>query len=101
MSHLFLPSSKRLKMEIITAVVAWGLSAVCQISATPQWLAPLCAHNTSAELASKLSASAQVYAPGSGGYTEATSRWSVFEAPEINLVAVPGVEDDVAEIVRA
>ncbi|KAI1359867.1 putative FAD-dependent oxygenase [Xylaria arbuscula] len=87
-------------MEIITAVVAWGLSAVCQNSATPQWLAPLCARNTSAELASKLSASAQVYTPGSGGYTEATSRWSAFEAPEINLVAVPGVEDDVAEIVK-
>ncbi|KAI1273196.1 putative FAD-dependent oxygenase [Xylaria sp. FL0933] len=87
-------------MEIISAVVAWGLSTVFQDSTAPQWLAPTCPRNTATELASRLSASAQIYGPGSDGYAEATSRWSVFEAPDINLVAVPGTEDDVAEIVK-
>ncbi|KAF2963062.1 hypothetical protein GQX73_g10516 [Xylaria multiplex] len=87
-------------MEVITAVVAWGLSAVCQNTVTSQWLAPICPRNITTELASRLSSSAQIYSPGSAGFAEATSRWSSFETPDINIVAVPSVEDDVAQIVK-
>ncbi|KAI0530047.1 putative FAD-dependent oxygenase, partial [Xylaria digitata] len=100
MSRLFSQSFQRCKMEVITAVVAWGLSAVCQNTVTSQWLAPICPRNITAELANRLSSSAQIYSPGSDGFTEATSRWSSFKTPDINLVAVPSVEDDVAQIVK-
>ncbi|KAI0182686.1 hypothetical protein EV127DRAFT_465415 [Xylaria flabelliformis] len=87
-------------MEAVIAVLAWGLSSLCQDSHATQWLPPICPLNATAELASRLSANAQIYFPGSDGFTEATIRWSSFEAPGINLVVVPSVEHDVAETVK-
>ncbi|KAI1734955.1 putative FAD-dependent oxygenase [Xylaria scruposa] len=89
-----------LKMEVIIAVFAWGLSALCQTGHAMQWLAPIRQPNATAELASRLSANAQIYFPGSDGFAEATSRWSSFKAPGINLVVVPSVEHDVSETVK-
>ncbi|KAI8945998.1 putative FAD-dependent oxygenase, partial [Xylaria longipes] len=87
-------------MEVIAAAVAWGLSAVCQNNLAAQWLGPICPRDTVAGLVYRLSPGAQIYSPGSDGFTQATSRWSAFEAPTISLVVVPSIEDDVAEIVK-
>ncbi|KAI0551677.1 putative FAD-dependent oxygenase [Xylaria curta] len=89
-----------LKMEAAIAVFIWSLSALCQDSHATQWFAPIDPLNATAELASRLSANAQIYFPGSDGFAEATSRWSSFETPGINLVVVPSVEHDVAVTVK-
>ncbi|KAI0428763.1 FAD binding domain protein [Xylaria sp. FL1042] len=51
-------------------------------------------------LREKLSAGAQILSPGSDGYAQATERWSVLDAPSINIVVVPSTENDVAETVK-
>ena len=50
-------------------------------------------------LGSSLSSSAKVYCPGSSGFKNVTTRWSVLEEPKVNVVVVPGTENDVAETV--
>ncbi|KAI1141494.1 FAD binding domain protein [Hypoxylon sp. FL0543] len=88
-------------MEIIPAAVAWALSSTCQNIPGSNWLGGLCPRGVDAsELSARLSSTAQVYFPGSDGYTQATTRWSVLDAPGVNVAVVPGVEDDVAEIVK-
>lgn len=49
--------------------------------------------------AKSLSHTAEVYYPGSSGFENVTTRWSVLEEPQVNLVVVPGTENDVAETV--
>ncbi|RWA09270.1 hypothetical protein EKO27_g5840 [Xylaria grammica] len=82
------------RIDSVATVLWWSLSAICQANATLQWLSP------TAELADRLSPGALIYSPGSDGFTQATSRWSVYEAPNISLVVVPSVENDVAETVK-
>ncbi|KAI0440375.1 putative FAD-dependent oxygenase [Xylaria telfairii] len=89
-----------LQVEVVAAIVAWGLSAVCQDNLGTQWLDSIYLRNTTGELANRLSPGAQIYPPGSDGFAQATLRWSAFDAPGINLVVAPSVEDDVAEIVK-
>ncbi|CAG7982228.1 unnamed protein product [Penicillium salamii] len=50
--------------------------------------------------AKSLSHTAEVYYPGSSGFENVTARWSVLEEPQVNLVVVPGTENDVAETVK-
>lgn len=52
------------------------------------------------ELIGNLSDAAKVYLPGSDEFDTASTRWSVLEAPKVNVVVVPGTADDVAETVR-
>ncbi|KAK6062808.1 hypothetical protein SCUP515_13000 [Seiridium cupressi] len=88
-------------MEVITAIVAWAISSTCLNIPADQWLAPLCPMGANeTELASRLSSGAHVYSPESDGFTLATSRWSVFDAPGVGIVVVPGVEADVSETVK-
>ncbi|TGJ83285.1 hypothetical protein E0Z10_g5504 [Xylaria hypoxylon] len=87
-------------MEVVAAVLAWSISAVCQNNAAAQWLSPLCTRNNSAALANRLSSGALIYSPGSDGFIQATSRWSAYETPGIDLVVVPSVEDDVAQTIK-
>jgi hypothetical protein len=49
--------------------------------------------------AKSLSRTAEVYYPGSSGFANITTRWSVLEEPKVNVVIVPGTENDVAETV--
>jgi hypothetical protein len=50
--------------------------------------------------AKSLSRTAEIYYPGSSGFENVTTRWSVLEEPKVNVVVVPGTENDVAETVR-
>lgn len=51
------------------------------------------------ELGEKLSSTGQIYCPGSTEFDEASERWSVLDAPTVNVVVVPGTENDVVETV--
>ncbi|KAI1496581.1 FAD binding domain protein [Biscogniauxia marginata] len=65
------------------------------------WLGSLCHRRIDmSDLSSRLSSTAQVYLPGSDGYTKATTRWSNLDTPGVNVAVLPGVEDDIAEIVK-
>ncbi|KAI1495977.1 FAD-binding domain-containing protein [Biscogniauxia marginata] len=45
-------------------------------------------------------ADAQVYYPGTSAFTNATTRWSIYEAPKYSAVALPTSEEIVAKIVK-
>lgn len=51
------------------------------------------------QFGNRLSSTAKIYFPGSSGFTNATTRWSALEEPKVNVVVVPGTENDVAETV--
>ncbi|KAI5924944.1 FAD binding domain protein [Camillea tinctor] len=88
-------------MEVLTAVAAWALSSACKSIPANHWLSSICPRGGNlTELSGRLSASAQVYYPGSDVFTEATNRWSSFDAPGVNVVVVPGIDDDVAQTVK-
>ena len=52
------------------------------------------------DLAEKLSKSSSIYLPGSEEFERASTRWSNLELPVIDIVVVPGTDQDVAETVR-
>ncbi|RYC58252.1 hypothetical protein CHU98_g7969 [Xylaria longipes] len=88
-------------MEIATAVFAWALSSTCQNLRVSNNLWGLCPRqNITTGLRERLSANAQIFLPGSSGYAQATNRWSVLDTPSVNIVVVPSIENDVAEIVK-
>ncbi|KAI1749587.1 FAD binding domain protein [Xylaria castorea] len=88
-------------MEVVAAIAAWAISATCRNIAPTNSLWGICPGSfDAAELHARLSSGAQVFLSGSGGYTNATNRWSVLDAPEANVVVVPSVEEDVAETVK-
>lgn len=90
----------RLKIELITAVAAWALSAASLTfpSGIEGGLCPRGDADLEA-LGKKLSSSAKVYSPGSSGFKDVTTRWSALEEPKVNIVVVPGTENDVVETV--
>ncbi|PYH94863.1 FAD-binding domain-containing protein [Aspergillus ellipticus CBS 707.79] len=93
----------RLKMEVVTAIAAWAFNAVCNpLPDSPTWASGLCPRGSDdfKALAGNLSSTAKVYFPGSGEFTNATTRWSVLDEPEVNVVVVPGTEQDVSAIVK-
>ncbi|KAM0345655.1 hypothetical protein ACHAPU_006309 [Fusarium lateritium] len=48
----------------------------------------------------ELSQTAKVYYPGSDEFNSASTRWSNLELPTVNIVVVPGTEDDVVKTVQ-
>ncbi|KOS42114.1 hypothetical protein ACN38_g7039 [Penicillium nordicum] len=91
----------RLKLEVITAVVAWAFSAASLTfpSGIEGGLCPRGDTDLEA-LGKKLSSSAKVYSPGSTGFTDATTRWSALAEPKVDIVVVVGNENDVVETVK-
>jgi hypothetical protein len=90
----------RLKLEVLAAIAAWAFAAASSPSPGCNYLNGLCPRDADLEaLGAKLSSAAKVYYPGSSGFTNITTRWSVLEAPKVNIVVVPGTENDVAETV--
>ncbi|KAI1872174.1 uncharacterized protein JN550_003893 [Neoarthrinium moseri] len=88
-------------MEVVAAVAAWAVTSVCQNAGSEHWLSAVCRRDGNAtDLAGRLSPGAAIYTPGSDGFINATSRWSVFDAPTVNIVVVPATENDVAETVK-
>lgn len=76
------------------AIAAWAFATASQqIPRSSSWESDL------KSLSGRLSNTSQVYFPGSSGFINATTRWSVLDEPEVNVVVVPGTENDVAEIV--
>ena len=85
-------------ISAITAVAAWAAGSAARPAICPrgtEWV-----EDVQNELAPKLSDGAEIYLPGSGEFDEASTRWSVLEQPEVNVVVVPGNAEDVAETVR-
>ncbi|PLN80621.1 putative FAD-dependent oxygenase [Aspergillus taichungensis] len=52
------------------------------------------------KLGEKLSSTGKIYCPGSTEFEEASTRWSILDAPKVNVVVVPGTENDVVETVK-
>ncbi|KAF6784750.1 FAD-dependent oxygenase [Colletotrichum sojae] len=90
----------RLKMEVLTAVAAWAIASSClNAPVARQLLGGICARDT-ADLGNKLSSNAKIYQPGTDEFVQASTRWSNLNAPTVNLVVVPGTEQDVAETIK-
>lgn len=93
----------RLKMEVITAMAAWALTATCNsMPGGRDWSHGICPRGSAdySQLQSSLSSSAQIYYPNSTEFDAATARWSVLDEPTPNVVVVPGTENDVAVTVN-
>lgn len=85
--------------KFLATVTAWAATATC--AATPfarSDAAGSCSEDLG-QLGKKLSKSAKIYCPGSPEFEKATTRWSVLAAPKVNIVVVPGTEQDVARTV--
>jgi hypothetical protein len=88
-------------MGAITAVAAWAIASAGQgVPIARNWVggvSPRGGCNVDVQqLQQELSATAKMYLPGSEGFIEASTRWSVLDAPTVNVVVVPGTENDVA-----
>jgi hypothetical protein len=91
---------RRLKMEVVTAVVAWALASTCHnLPVARSLLHGLCPRGDADGLGNNLSSTAKIYFPGSTEFNAATARWSVLDEPTVNVVVVPGTENDVVETV--
>ncbi|KAI1214558.1 FAD binding domain protein [Annulohypoxylon truncatum] len=88
-------------MEVIAAVAAGAIASACQNAVLSSWLVSICPQRDYVkELGDRLSRHAHIYTPGSDDFKTATTRWSVAHAPEVKLVVVPSIENDVAETVK-
>jgi hypothetical protein len=85
---------------LAAAATVWATTATC--AATPfirSDTTGTCSEDLG-KLGKKLSNSSKIYCPGSPEFEKATTRWSVLDAPKVNIVVVPGTEQDVATTVR-
>ncbi|KAJ5289467.1 Acyl-CoA N-acyltransferase [Penicillium atrosanguineum] len=90
-----------LTLEVLTTIGAWAFAVASSPSPGCDFHNGLCPRDNNWEaLGAKLSDTAKIYYPGSSGFKNITTRWSVLEEPKVNLVVVPGTEDDVAETVK-
>ena len=86
-----------MRMQVATAVAAWAVTSACQSLPITRNLWSRDADYK--DLSEKLSVSAKVYYPGSDEFEQASTRWSNLEKPTVNIVVVPGTENDVVETV--
>jgi predicted small secreted protein len=87
----------RLKLEVLTVIAAWAFTVASSPSTGCNDLDGR--DDDLKVLGAKLSSTAKIYYPGSRGFKNVTTRWSVLKEPKVNIVVVPGTEDDVAETV--
>ncbi|KAK5994217.1 FAD-linked oxidoreductase chyH [Cladobotryum mycophilum] len=87
-----------MRLQVITAVAAWAVTSASQSLFTARNLWPRDADFKA--LSEKLSVNAKVYYPGSDEFNQASSRWSNLKPPTVNVVVVPGTENDVVETVK-
>lgn len=86
-----------MRLQTLTAVAAWAVVSACQ---TLPGTRTLWSRDTDyKELSEKLSPSAKGYYPGSEEFEKANTRWSNLDVPTVNIVIVPGTENDVVETV--
>lgn len=91
-----------LKMEVTMAMVTWAFASACQN--TPVARNRLDGLHSQGnydmnELRDRLSSTAQIWFSNSTQFENATLRWSLLREPKVNVVVVPGTENDVAETV--
>lgn len=88
-------------IELLAAVAGWAAtSAGANVPIARNWLRGICPRAEDVqELGRKLSCRAKIYFPGSDEFDAASARWSALGAPKVNVVVVPGTENDVAETV--
>jgi hypothetical protein len=84
-----------MRLQAVTAVTAWAVASACQSLPGTIWSRDA----DYKELSEKLSPSAKAYYPGSDEFEKANTRWSNLEVPTVNIVIVPGTENDVVETV--
>ncbi|KAL5360111.1 FAD binding domain protein [Aspergillus floccosus] len=91
------------RFQAATLLAAWAIPAACvtvpiarDISGTP---CPQGDPNLG-QLKAKLSSTAKIYCPGTTEFEQASARWSVLDAPKVNVAVVPGTEHDVVETVK-
>lgn len=88
--------------EVIAAVSVWAWStAALSIPVIRDVASQICPRSMEEmqQLQHKLSPTAKIYFPGSTEFVEASVRWSNLHAPTVNVVVVPGTEQDVSETV--
>jgi hypothetical protein len=86
-----------MRLQAVTAVTAWAVASACQ--SLPGTRTIWSRDADYKELSEKLSPSAKAYYPGSDEFEKANTRWSNLEVPTVNIVIVPGTENDVVETV--
>ena len=88
-------------MEFLPVAAAWAANRACPLfDMSPHpLLRGLCDGLELRTMKQALPPSAQVYAPGSPTYAEATSRWSNIDAPNPKYIVVPASEEAVVETV--
>lgn len=83
--------------KLLTAIAAW---ASIVVGSSLQGICPSSDVDLK-DFEKSLSSTAKIYCPGSSGFKNVTTRWSVLEEPKVNVVVVPGTENDVAETVSS
>ncbi|KAF5238384.1 hypothetical protein FANTH_10331 [Fusarium anthophilum] len=86
--------------KVFAALTAWSTAVTCATTPFARSDAIGTCSEDLSQLGKKLSKSAKVYCPGSAEFEKATTRWSVLDAPKVNIVVVPGTEKDVATTVK-
>jgi hypothetical protein len=89
----------RFKMQAAMAIAAWAFSSVGQNLPLARDRLHSRGNYDMTELQNKLSSTAKIYYPNSTEFHAATARWSLLYEPKVNVVVVPGTENDVAETV--
>lgn len=90
------PFMMRFTINFAAAVTAWAATATCAATSLIRSdISGTCSEDLG-QLGKKLSNSAKIYCPGSPEFEKASTRWSVLDAPKVNIVVVPGTEQDVA-----
>ncbi|CZR68237.1 probable FAD-dependent oxygenase [Phialocephala subalpina] len=91
----------------VAALLAWAAAVACR-NVQPVFAPTLEARGDCddagdvnyTQLATKLSATAQIYLPGSDLFDDAVARWSNLSTPVANVVVVPSTEHDIVETVN-
>jgi hypothetical protein len=92
------------KLQVATAIAAWVFTSVGQNLPLARDRPPGLhsrGNYDMTELQNKLSSTAKIYYPNSTEFNDASVRWSLLDEPKVNVVVVPGTENDVAETVSA
>ncbi|KAH8664915.1 hypothetical protein BGZ61DRAFT_522812 [Ilyonectria robusta] len=90
-----------IKIEAILALASSAIVPVCAYAPVPRnSLRGETPITDLGKLGKKLSKAAMVYYPGSTEFELASKRWSVLDAPTVNIVVVPATENDVVETVK-
>jgi hypothetical protein len=87
------------KIQAAMAIAAWALTSFGQNLPLGRDRLHSRGNYDMTELQNKLSSTAKIYYPNSTDFDTASARWSLLDEPKVNVVVVPGTENDVAETV--